>query len=129
MRNLQEIEELESCAVQKLKKAKQLRKDGISIQVKESQSTVNQLTVQIQELQDKVNSLSDAREFYDPETASSSRLSHDPSHPTRIPSPHGMLSRHLCLQPDTRNSIGISGNAAEDLPAPNEPSAAFFGNS
>ena len=39
----------------------------------ECKSTVNQLVVQIQELQDKVKSLSDSREFYDPETASSSR--------------------------------------------------------
>ena len=96
---------------------------------RKSQSTMNLLTVQIQELQDKVNSLSNAREFYDPWTASSSGLSHVSSHPTRIPSPHGMLSRDLCLQPGTRNSIGISGNAVEDLHAPNEPSAAFFGNS
>ena len=34
-----------------------------------------ELTVQNQELQDKVNSLSESREFYDPETASSSGLS------------------------------------------------------
>ena len=48
---------------------------------KESQSTVNQLTVQIQELQDKANSLNDGRDFHDPETASSSGLSHVPGHP------------------------------------------------
>ena len=49
-RNLQEIEELEKLCYAEAEKAKQLRKDGISIQEKESQSTVNQLTVQIQEL-------------------------------------------------------------------------------
>ena len=40
---------------------------------------------QIQELQDKVNSLSDSREICDPETASSSGLSHVPSQPMRVP--------------------------------------------
>ena len=49
-----------------------MRIDELSTQEEESKSTVNQLVVQIQELQDKVNSLNDAKEFYDPETASSS---------------------------------------------------------
>ena len=40
-----------------------------------------------------------------------------------------MNGRDSCLQPDTRSSSGISGNVFEDLPAPSEPSAAFFGNS
>ena len=40
---------------------------------------MNQLMFQMQELQDRVNSLSNAKEFYDPETASSSGLSHVPS--------------------------------------------------
>ena len=43
---------------------------------KKSQSAVNHCTVQIQEFQDKVNSLNDSREFFDPETASSSGFSH-----------------------------------------------------
>ena len=41
---------------------------------------MNQLTFQIQELQDKVNSLTDSSVFHAPETASSSGLSHVPSH-------------------------------------------------
>ena len=41
--------------------------------------TVSQLLTQIQDLQNKVNSLSDAREFYDAETASSSGATHVPS--------------------------------------------------
>ena len=83
----------------------------------------------LQELQDKVNSLSDFREFCDPKTASSSGLSHHPSHPITIPSPRGLLSRDSCLQLEKRNSCGMSGNVSENLPAPNEPSAPFFGNS
>ena len=102
-----------------------MRIDELPAQEKESQSTVNLLTVQIQELQDKVKSLSDSRVFCDPETASSSGLSHVPSHPMSIPSPRGMLSRDSCLQHDTRNSYGTSGNVFENLLAPNEPSAAL----
>ena len=70
-----------------------------------------------------------SREFYDPETASNSGLSHVPSQPMSIPSPRGMLSRDSCLQSDTQNSFGISGNVFENVLALNEPSAAFFGNS
>ena len=73
MRSL--IEELNKMCCTEAERAKQLRKDE-TVQEKESKSTVNQLMVQIQELQDKVNSLNDSREFYDPETASSSGLSH-----------------------------------------------------
>ena len=61
-----------------------MRRDELSMQKEESKSTVNQLLVQIPELQDKVNSLNDANEFYDPETASSSGLSHVPSQPLKI---------------------------------------------
>ena len=85
--------------------------------------------VQIEELQEKVNFLIDSKKFYDLETASSSGFSHVPSQPMSIPSPRGMISRDTCLQPDTRNSFGISGNVFKDLPAPSEPPAAFVGNS
>ena len=95
----------------------------------ENNSTVNQLMVQIQELQDKVNSWKDAKEFYDPPTASSSGLSNVPSQPMGIPSPRGTTSRDSCLQPDTRNSLGASGHVFEGLLAPGEPSSALFGNS
>ena len=54
-------------------RARHLRVDEVSTQEQESKFTVNQLMVQIQELQDKVNFLNDTKEFYDPETASSSR--------------------------------------------------------
>ena len=66
--------------------------------------------------------------FHDPETASSSGLSHIPNHPVIVPSPRGMLSRGSSLQPGTRNVYGTSGNVFEDLLAPGEP-AAFSGNS
>ena len=108
------------------KRASQLRIDELTFQKKECKSTVNQLKVQIHELQDKVSSWKDAKEFFYPETASSSGLSHVPSQPMSIPSPRGMISRDSCLQRATRNSFGTSGHVFEDLPAPGEPSSALF---
>ena len=66
--------------------------DELSAQEEESKSAVNQLMVQIQEPQDKANSLSGAKEFFDPETASSSGLSHVPSQPVSVPSPRFLLA-------------------------------------
>ena len=57
-----------------------MRIDELCRQQKEKSSTVNQFLSlsQSQELQDKVNSLNDEKDFYDPENASSSGLSHVP---------------------------------------------------
>ena len=63
MKSLQEREELKKMCCTEAEKAKQLRRDELSIQERESKSTVNQPTVGIQELQEKVNSLNDGREF------------------------------------------------------------------
>ena len=109
-KRFQEIEEMKKMSCTEGERPKQLRIDALDGQEEESKSTVNQLVVQIQELQDKVYSLNDAREFYDPEAASSSGLSHVLSQPTSIPSPRGMMSRDACLPPKTRNSCGTSGN-------------------
>ena len=75
-----------------------------------------------------MNSWNGAQEFYDPETASSSGLSHVPSQPMSLPSPGGMISRESCLKPDTRNSLGTSGHVFEGLPARGETSSALFEN-
>ena len=82
-------------------------------------SIVNQLTVQIQELQDKVNSLNDSIGFYDPETARSSGLSRVPNQPMSIPNLRGLIGRDSCLQPDTRDSSGKSGNFFEECTTSN----------
>ena len=103
-----------------------MRIDELSRQERDGQSTVNQLIGQVQELRDKLNSLNDATEFYDPETASSSGLSHVPSQPVIGPTLGRMLSRRSCLQPDTRNAYGTLRNVFEDLLAPNEPTSAYF---
>ena len=94
-----------------------MRTDELYVQKKDEPSPVNQLLSQIQKLQDKVNALNEEKEFYDPETASSSGMSHVPSQFSRIPSPRGMLSRDSGLPLDTRNSMGTSGNIFGNLPA------------
>ena len=91
-------------------KSKQLRIDELSNQEKESKSTVNQFMVQSQELQDNANSLNDSSDFSDLERASRSGLSHVPSQAMSFPNARAMISRDSCLQPDTRNSLGISRN-------------------
>ena len=68
------------------KRSKQ-RIDESSMQQERNPSTVSQLLTRIQNLRNKVNSLTDAREFDDPETASGSGASHVPSQPFNIPSP------------------------------------------
>ena len=62
------------------------------------------------------------------QSAFSERFQGVPSQPLRMASPRGMLSLDSCLQPDTRNFYGTSGNVFEDPPAPHEPTAARFGN-
>ena len=106
-----------------------MRNDERSTQKEESKSTVDQLLAQIQDLLYKVNYLNHAKEFYDPETLSSSGLSLVPSQPMSIPSPRGMISRDFCLQLDTPNSLGTSGYVFQGLSTLEEPSSALFGNS
>ena len=74
---------------------------------------VNQLT-EIHDLQDKANFLHDSKDVNDNETASSSGLSHVPSHLFTVPSPRGILSRDSCFQSDTRNLFGTPRNVFEN---------------
>ena len=120
-KDCQEIDKLRRICCERA--ARQLRFDELCMQQKE-----NQLLFQSPELQDKVNSLNDAKEFYDPETASSAGFSNVPSQPVSIPSPRGMISRDCCLPHDTRNSMGSSGNVSENLPAQEEPSSVLVKN-
>ena len=95
--------------------------DELSMHQKRDCATVSQLLTQIQELQNKVNSLSDAREFYDPETASTSGASHVLSQPFTIPSPRTKPCRDSGWPHDKRNIVGNSGNVFERLPAREGP--------
>ena len=92
-RDCQETEELRRICCAEADRARQLKYDEPSTQKEDNPSAVNQFMVQIQELQDKANFLTDAKEFDDLETASSSGLSHVPCQPMSIPSPREMMSR------------------------------------
>ena len=70
IRTCQEIEELRRICCEETDRARQARIDELSTHQKRD-ATVSQLLTQNQDLQNKVNSLSDAREFYDPESGSS----------------------------------------------------------
>ena len=87
----QEIEEFRRICCEETDRAGQARIDELSLHQERNSTTVGQLLAQIQDVQNKVNSLSDAREFYDPETASSSGATDVPSQPSTIPSPKTML--------------------------------------
>ena len=109
-RNCQDIEELRRICCEETDGARQLRIDEMFMQQKRNPAIVSQLLTQIQDMQNKVNSLTDARDFYDPETASSSGASHVPSQPLTISSPRGMPCRDSGLAFDPRRTMGTSGN-------------------
>ena len=84
------------------------------MQQKRDPDTVSQLLTQIRELQDKVDFFSDAREFHDPESGSSSGQSH-------VPNQHRIMSSSMrrpscdsgCRE--IHEMMSIRGNVFEDL--------------
>ena len=101
-KDCQEIEELRRICCEDADRA---RIDELSLHQARKPMIVSQLLAQVQDLQNKVNSLPVAREFHDPETASSSGSSHVHSQPSTIPSPRGMLGLDSGLPLDTRNIL------------------------
>ena len=89
-------------------------------------TTVSQLLTLIQELQYKVNSMSDAREFYDPESGSSSGVTHVLSQFSTILSPRTMPRCDSGVLHDTLNFTGTSGNVFERPPAQGGGPSTFF---
>ena len=77
----------------------------------------------------KVNSLSDAREFYDPESGSSSGATHVPDRTSTIPSPRTLPRCDSGLPRDTQNGTGNTGNVFERPPAQEGLSSTIFNNS
>ena len=110
-------------------RARQATIDELSTHQERNPTTVSQSLTQLQDLQNKVNSLLDAREFYDPETASSSGATHVPSQQSTFPSSRHMPCRDSRLPHDTRNIMGTSGNVFERPLAQEGRSSAFFGGS
>ena len=85
-KDCQEIEELRRRCCEESDRARQAKLDELSMMQQRDPQTVSQLLAQTRESQDEANSLSDAREFHDPETAGSSGASHVSSPPLTNPS-------------------------------------------
>ena len=112
----QEIEELRRRCCEESDRVRQAKLDELAMMQERDPQTVSQLLAQMRESQDKVNSLSDAREFHDPETAGSSGASHVTSPPLTNPSYRTVSRRDSGLPPETLNMMGIS-DVFERLPA------------
>ena len=128
-KDCEKIEELRRIWCEETDRARQASIDELSMHPERNPTTVNQLLTQIQDVQNKVNSLSDAREFYDPEAARSSGATHVPGQPSTIPSPRTMPCRDSGLKHDTRNIIGTSRNVFERLPNREGRTSTLFNNS
>ena len=92
-------------------------------------STVSQLLAQIKDLQNKVNSLSDAREFYNPESGSNSGATHVLAQNPPVLSPRSMPRCASGLPCDTQNCMGTTGNVSERPLAQEGLSSTIFNNS
>ena len=84
---------------------------------------------QIQDLQNKVKSLSDAREFYDPESGSSSGATHVPDQTSTILSSRTLPRCDSGLPRNTQNCTGIMGNVFERPSAQEGQSSTIFNDS
>ena len=92
-------------------------------------TTVSQMMAQIQDLQNKVNSLSDSREFYDPESGSSSGATHVPDQTSTILSSRTLPRCDSGLPRNTQNCTSTTGNFFERPPAQEGVSSFIFNNS
>ena len=115
-RDCQEIEELRSICCEEANRARQARRDELSMQQERNPTTVSQMMARIRELQNNVNSLSDARESYDPESGSSSGATHVPDQ-TSTKMSSGTLPRcDSGLPRKIQTCTGIMGNVFERPP-------------
>ena len=122
----QEIEELRGICREETDRARQARIDELSIRQERNPTTVSQLLAQIRDFQNEVNSASDAREFYDPESGSSSGATHAPSQ-FRVPGPCLTAILDCCRTHGV--FTGTSGNVFERPPAQEGRPFTFFINS
>ena len=129
-RDCQELEELRRICCEETDRARQATIDELSMHQERNPSTVSQLMAQLRELPNKVNSLSDAREFYDPESGSSSGATHVPDQTSTIfLSPRTLPRSDSGSLRDTQNGTGIRGNVVERPPAQEGLSSTLFNNS
>ena len=128
-RDCQEIEELRRICCEETDRARQARIHELSFHRERKPTTVSQLMAQFREVQNKVNSLSDAGEFYDPESRSSSGATHVPDRTSTILSPRTLLRCDSGLPRNTLNGTGITGNVFERPSAQEGVSSTVFNNS
>ena len=128
-RYCQEIQELRIICCEETDRARQARVHELPMQQQRNPTTVSQLLTQIQEFLSKVNSLSDAGEFYDPESGSSAGATHVPSQPSTFPSPRTLPRCDSGLPRNTKNCRGTSGNVSERPPVQEGLSSTVFHNS
>ena len=92
-------------------------------------TALSQLLIPIRELQRKVISLSDAREFYDPESGSSFGATHVPDETSNILCPRTLPRCDSGLPRNAQNCTDIMGNVFERPPAQEGRSSIFFNDS
>ena len=98
------------------------------MQQRRNPTTVSQMMAQIQDFH-KVNSLSDAREFCDPESGSSSGATHVLDQTSTILSSRTFTALRFWIAANTQNCTGIMGNVFERPPAQEGQSSTIFNNS
>ena len=106
-------EELRRICCEETDRARQARIDELPLHHERNLTTVSQLMTQIRELQNKVNSMSDAGEFYGPESGSSSGATHVPDQASTILSPTTLPRCDFGLPRNTQNCTGIMRNVFE----------------
>ena len=99
------------------------------MQQQRNPTTASQLLAQTRDLLNKVKSLSDAKEFYDSESGSSSGAAHVPDQTSTILTPRALPRCDSGLPRDTQNCIGIMGNVFERPPVQEGLSWTIFQNS
>ena len=112
-RDCREIEELGRIGCEEIEPARQGRSEELSMQKRRNPTTVSQMMAQIHDLQNKVNSFSDAREFYDPESGSSSGATHVPDQTSTILSSRTLPRCDSGSPRKTQNFTSIMGNVFE----------------
>ena len=108
-RDCQEIRELRRFCYEEADKTIQSTFEEFLMNQQRSPCVVIQDMSEIQELQKKVNSLTDARDFHDPERFSSSGSSHVPTRSLTIPSRSEKPSREPATPNGTRSAYGYFG--------------------
>ena len=131
-RDCREIEELRRISCEEIAQTRKARSEELSLQQRRNPTnptTVSQMMAQIQDLQNKVNSLSDAREFFDPESGSSSGATHVPDQDSALLSSRTLPRGDSGLPRNTQNCTGILGRVFERPPAQEGQSSTILNNS